>query len=256
MRDIRVNGHRIRMYDDIETLPVVRFHKYNKMLLLDAGIGSDLSDFAAHVQRAKHFARKGDDNALTELDNLLQNVMLIQQELSPRHLAFAVLVAEVDGVACGDLSDEGLRRTLERVQEISNAELTAELQSAKKKIDGELTAYFPEMFDSPEAKEYGDNVARRAELILQEITGGVDNSGKIAAITGRMMDASRPKRFGADGNAEVAHDKSFGSMCLLMSQELHADAKKMTVLEFYTANEYLERLSKERKKILNNGRRK
>ena len=126
MRDIRINGHRIRMYDDIETLPVVRFHKYNKMLLLDAGIGSDLSDFAAHVQRAKHFARKGDDNALTELDNLLQNVMLIQQELSPRHLAFAVLVAEVDGVACGDLSDEGLRRTLERVQDISNSELSVD----------------------------------------------------------------------------------------------------------------------------------
>lgn len=131
------------MYDDIETLPVVRFHKYNKMLLLDAGIGSDLSDFAAHVQRAKHFARKGDDNALTELDNLLQNVMLIQQELSPRHLAFAVLVAEVDGVACGDLSDEGLRRTLERVQDISNAELTAELQSAKKKNRRRADGVFP-----------------------------------------------------------------------------------------------------------------
>lgn len=254
MKEITVNGNRITLYDDIESLPVARFHKYNKMLLLDSGIGSDLSDFAAHIQRAKYYLKTGDESALAELDNLMQNVLLIQQELSPKHYAFAVLVAKINGVECDDISDDGLRRTLDRLSDITNAELTAELQSVKKKIDMELAAYFPKLFDDAKVKEYRDDVARRAEMVLEEITRGVDNTARIAEITGRMIKSSKPKRFGSDGNAEVAHDKNFGTMCLLISQELHAKAEDMTVMQFYTANEYLENLSKERKKVLKNGR--
>jgi hypothetical protein len=46
----------------------------------------------------------------------------------------------------------------------------------------------------------------------------------------------------------VQHDKGYEKMCLLISSTLGVDAKRMTVLEYYTANEYVHELAKERKK--------
>ena len=49
MKTLKLAGKTIEVYDDIENLPVTRFHKYNKMLLVDAGIGSDIADFDKHI---------------------------------------------------------------------------------------------------------------------------------------------------------------------------------------------------------------
>lgn len=51
MRTIKLAGKKVEIYDAIEDLPILRFHKYNKMLLIDAGIGSDLSDFDKHIEK-------------------------------------------------------------------------------------------------------------------------------------------------------------------------------------------------------------
>ena len=48
MRKIVLAKHKVELYDSIDELPIVRFHKYNKMLLIDAGVGSDLSDWDAN----------------------------------------------------------------------------------------------------------------------------------------------------------------------------------------------------------------
>lgn len=45
MKNVPIKGMNVELYDSIEDLPIMRFHKYNKMLLVDAGVGSDLSDF-------------------------------------------------------------------------------------------------------------------------------------------------------------------------------------------------------------------
>ena len=48
MKELKLAGHKVRLYDSIEELPICRFHAYNRMLLIDAGIGSDINDFDAH----------------------------------------------------------------------------------------------------------------------------------------------------------------------------------------------------------------
>ena len=40
MRTTQIGKYKVEIYDAIEDLPMQRFHKYNKMLLVDAGIGS------------------------------------------------------------------------------------------------------------------------------------------------------------------------------------------------------------------------
>ena len=37
-------------------------------------------------------------------------------------------------------------------------------------------------------------------------------------------------------------------MCLVISRELHADAKRMTVLEYYNAFEFVKDMNKQNKK--------
>ena len=49
MKKVKLGGHKVEIYDSIDELPMVRFHKYSKMLMVDAGVGSDINDFDAFV---------------------------------------------------------------------------------------------------------------------------------------------------------------------------------------------------------------
>ena len=93
---------------------MLRFHKYNKMLLVDAGIGSDLQDFDTHIEKGNEIRpSKTPELAAIELDNMRQNVYFIQSGLSPKYLAFAVLVKSIDGTPYNDLSDDGLQKVVD-----------------------------------------------------------------------------------------------------------------------------------------------
>ena len=52
MKTVKIGEYTVEIYDAIDELPMLRFHKYNKMLLVDAGIGSDLQDFDTHIEKA------------------------------------------------------------------------------------------------------------------------------------------------------------------------------------------------------------
>ena len=95
MKNVQIKGMNVELYDSIEDLPIMRFHKYNKMLLVDAGVGSDLSDFDRHIEKVIRYLNSPTPNMATvELENMRQNIYFIQSEVSPRHLAFAVADVE------------------------------------------------------------------------------------------------------------------------------------------------------------------
>ena len=62
-----------------------------------------------------------------------QNIYMVLSGINTRHLAFAALVRSVDDVARDDISDAGLRATLEIFAEAPVHELTDVVRSAKKK---------------------------------------------------------------------------------------------------------------------------
>lgn len=134
MKEIKLNGHDVRVYDSIDSLPIVRFHQYNRMLLVDAGIGSDISDFDTHVERVVRYIRKGDnESAAKELDNLRQNVFMIMSGQSVHDLSFACLVYSIDGEVCDDISPEGLANVLHKLGGATRKELAEGFQPVKKK---------------------------------------------------------------------------------------------------------------------------
>lgn len=253
MKKINIKGRIVEIYDTIEDLPIKRFHKYNKLLLIDSGIGTDLADVDRHISRAQLFIKKNDvESAVTEMENLRQNIYFVQSEISPRFMAFAVLVKSVDGQQFDDISDDGLKKIVENVfGDMSKKDLTASFEEVKKKIDEELQLYFPKVFDDSTLKEYYDKLRRRTILVLQGISaGGISPNSRelIDEITDELITFFNPQNFGGAENAEITYDKRFENMCLLLSQRLHVDSKKYSVLEFYNAFEYVKKEAKEMQK--------
>lgn len=249
MKKMKLGEHSVVMFDSIEELPIVRFQKYNKMLMLDAGLGSDLTALDAHLARVGEFIKAGEtDNAAREIDNLRQTLFNVQNGLTPHFMSLIPLMAEVDGEPLTDLSDENIQRVYDTLKDVTKKAYEGAASEVKKKIEEELKAYFNQGGESAASKEYYELMRRRALLMLDEIGDGRDRSEEIRAIESQMVRSDKPRVFQGERNAEVLYDKNFVGCCIAIAQNLNMDAKQMTVLEYYRAIEVLEEQQKELKR--------
>ena len=252
MRTVKLNGKKVELFDNIEDLPITRFHKYNKYLLVDVGVGADLGSVDNHIERAMRFMKTNQNDALKELECLRQCMYLINSEVSPKHYAFAALVKSIDGVEQTDLSENGIKQILEALGSITVKETDTILESVKKKIDDELTLYFPSLFEDANIKEFYDDMKHRAMCILDQIIEQKDNRNEIERITERLILYTKPKIFWGKESVEIAYDKDFENLCLWLSQHLNTNPKNFTVLQYYNAFVFL----KEQNKKANQTKRK
>ena len=251
MRKIKLGGKAVEIYDSIEELPITRFHAYNKMLLVDAGIGSDLSDIDNHISRTVGFMQDGRaDIAERELDNLRQCIYFAQSEISPRCMAFAALVKSIDGVEYNGVGTDSLKEVVEKLGGSKVGELFENFLTVKKKIDEELTLYFPREFEDAKSKEYFDKLRQKALLTLDAVISDEEDDSKLKAITREVLTYFKPQVFEGTESVEVQHDKQFDKMCIALSKSLHIHPKTLTTLEFYNAFEYLKEQIKADEKAL------
>lgn len=247
----KVGKHTIEVADSIDTLSVRRYQAYTRMLLVDAGIGGDLAAYDTHLQKVQAFLRIGDtENAVKELENTRQCVFMMQEALSPRLLAFAALVTEVDGKQTDDLSDEGLRAVAEMLRDAPLKEVAELEDSAKKKIEDDVEAYFPRLSDDSETKEYYTLLKRQTLAMVEGMQSG--DMTEADRLKDELLTFAKPKQFSGEKNVEILHDKNFEKMCLAISKEMNVNAKQMSVKEYFTAHEYIQELNKKSKQ---NGRR-
>ncbi len=244
MVTVKIGTHTVEIYDTIDELPIVRFHKYQKMLLIDAGIGSDIAGFDQRIEKVRRHLMAGEnDKASQELENLRQCVYLIQNGTSPKHRAFACLVSKIDGDECTDMSDDALSAVLEKLNDVPEKDIAAQMEAAKKKIDGELMLYFPGIFNDSSVKEYYDILRRRTLEILNNIIAGEkepDKTDAVDKLTTALITYSHPKVFTGPDGVEVQFDRQFENLCLVLSEQLHVEPKKYTVLEFYNAFDFVK----------------
>lgn len=251
MRELKIGKHTLKIYDSIEELPVVRHHKFNKLMLIDAHIGSDISDFDAHLERVFRYIRSNKlDLAEKELMILRQNVFFIQTGVSPKHLAFASLVKTIDGKENSDLTDEALKEIVAKLSDVTVGELDTVIEESKKKLDDELQVYFPQLFDSSVVKEYYDKLKRRTFLAAKKLTDGLSNEeeGELEELTTDLIIFSDPQSFSGPDSFEIQQDKQFENACLVISQNTNADPKKFTVLEYYNALFFIKDQNKKQTK--------
>jgi len=107
----------IKMYDNIDQLPIRRFNKANKYWMLHDNIGSSISDFDE-----KHYSKlallAGDkEKCMAELANLRIMIYNIMNEVNVEHLSFACLIHSIDGKEQNDLSEDALNVVLKKLSD-------------------------------------------------------------------------------------------------------------------------------------------
>ena len=246
---MNLGTHKVVMYDSIEELPIVRFQKYNKMLMLDAGLGSDVTALDGHLARVSEYIKAGDlTNAFAEIDNLRQTLFNVQNGLTPHFMSLIPLMAEVDGEPLTDLSDENIQAVYDRLKDVTMKAYEGAASEVKKKIEEEIEKYFQQGGPSAESKEYYELVRRKALLQLEFVEKGIDHDEEVAEIDRQLIRFGKPMVFSGDKNREILYDKNFIGCCVSIAQNLNMDAKAMTVMEYYRALEVLEEQQKELKR--------
>lgn len=109
MRTDKIGRHRIELYNGVGELPSERYAAYNRMLLIDSGVGSDLSAIDNHISAAMKYISAGKkEDAVKVLQNMRLGFYFVLENLSPKHLSYAALVHKIDGKVVTDFSDENL----------------------------------------------------------------------------------------------------------------------------------------------------
>ena len=135
MKTIDTGKHVIKLYDSVDELPIGAYQRYNKFLLIDAGIGSSIDDFDAHIVKlAKLIGNNEREKAIQELHNMRQHLFMINSKVSPKYLAFAALVYSIDGKKIEAVSDDDYSELLTKIQEMPHSLLTKTLDWLKKKL--------------------------------------------------------------------------------------------------------------------------
>lgn len=251
MRTEQLNGHMVKLYDGVDEMPVGRFQRFNKCLLYDTGIGSDFADVDAHMSRIAAYIPKDPAKALQELENMRNNLYYIVQGVSPRNMAFAALVTEIDGRPRNDLSDAGLNETLDLLNDVKHTLISRLTEAIKKKIREDLSVYFPATFSDVHEKDTTERLLRRTRLILSEITTSQDATEDIARIDDFILMQNPPQSYSTAKGADVMFDKNYTEITLLVSKSMKMDARNMTVLEFYQALAYMKSEARKLRKRVN-----
>lgn len=241
MKTIIINEKTIQLYDSIDEMPIVNFQKYNKYILLDTGLGSDIDSVDTHIVNLAKLIKADTKKAVQELQNLRQNMHMIVSEISPKYMAFAALIHSINGKKLDNLSDDYLKCVLDEIKEIKHSVIADFLVWVKKKLNTELETYFPAEFSNVKEKEVYDKLKQRTILVLQGIANDTDTSKEVADIDSYLFSLHTPKSFAGANSVEIKYDKQFETTCLLISQKTNMTAKTMTVLEFYSALSNIEK---------------
>lgn len=249
MKTVFIKDKKIKLYDSIDEMPIVNFQKYNKCILIDSGLGSDVDSIDSHIVNIAKYINKGDKkNAMQELQNMRQNMHMIVSNVSPKNLAFAALIHSIDDKEQKDLSDAHLQEIIDDLGEVPYSLFIDLLTGLKKKLSTELELYFPSEFDSAKEKEAYAKLKMRTLLQLQELIEDKNYAEEIAELDEFLFSLHKPKNFNGKESEEIKYDKQFESACMIISQKTGMNAKQMTVLEFYNTLTNIQKQAEAEKK--------
>ena len=116
---IYVNDHRIELYDNSQNLPILRFQKFNKYMMIANEVGNTFEDYDTRTAKALQFLQKEMvPEAIQELNNRRQAVFNAYNEFSPKGKAFAVLVKKIDDKRYEGISPNELDEVLKHLDRI------------------------------------------------------------------------------------------------------------------------------------------
>lgn len=136
MKSVSINGNLVKLYDSIDELPISQFQNYQRYLLIDSGIGSDVNDIAAHINTIRKLVKsKQEEKADRELINLMQNIVFCVKESNPKLYSFCCLIHSINGKELNDFSQDNLNLTIKQLSKkgLTIGKVKSILKSVKKK---------------------------------------------------------------------------------------------------------------------------
>lgn len=134
MKELKVNRHKVQMYDSIDEMPICRYHKFTQLMVLNSGLGSTMGDIENKLRELMKYIQTDKAKAQKELENLYQCITIINRGVNLPSQAMASLVYSIDGERCDDLTSEGLARTAKKLEQMKQGDLIDILQGVKKKL--------------------------------------------------------------------------------------------------------------------------
>lgn len=242
MKRLKIGRNWVEIYDSVDEMPMERFHVMNKYLIIESGIGSSFQDFHSHLSLIKAFVEVNDkESAYTELENLSLSLNFGLNGENFSGMAFCATIKTINGKEIHDISDEGLKRTLQMINGEKKGFIKTLIDEVKKKIDNELDLLFPSKFDNSKEKEFYSAIKRKLMLTVDSVVNGLDISENVKSIDKQLLKLSTPTKFTGSNGFEIRYSKNFESSCLLIGKKFGVNAKKMTVHEYFEALGLIEK---------------
>jgi len=248
----KLKNHEIEIYDTIHSLPILRFRTFNKLQLMAVEVGSDFADYESRTQKALAFLKKKMiTEAFQELLNRRQTVWNAYEEQSPTMASFAVMVHRIDDVHYTKYAPDDLERILVHLNDVGLDAKTmfTQLKELKKKINLELSVYFPKYF--PKNANANDVVLwiKAMDIRCDQIIQGKKYKEQLYEVEKQILESDKPNNWNVHtpGNMERELELEFEKFGISVTKLSGGDLENMTVKRFYATVEQLEDEHKTRK---------
>ena len=128
--------HTILFYDSARDLPIRRYQKFNKYVMISMQVGDSIADYDKRMARANGYLVSEDcKSAIVEITNQRQTLHHALEQYSPQNFALALMVYSIDGVVSETYSDDALNAILDTLDKIGFTKSQADttLETVKKK---------------------------------------------------------------------------------------------------------------------------
>ena len=242
----KIGNHTIECYDSIQNLPVLRFQKFNKYQMIASEIGNDFSDYDRRTEKALAFLHKGMvKEGIQELNNRRQMVFNAFNEMSPTLHSFAILVKRIDKKIYEDYSPDDIDRIIKHLNEIGLTmnESLEKLKEIKKKIETELSVYYPQFFSKKSNQEQIALRYKRAQLMLDGIIEiPEDYEQKKFEVEKEILEHDLPNVWNVweKQNMERTLEVDFHKFAIAVTELSNQDLKNISTFTFYATVEHLK----------------
>lgn len=119
MKELTIKKHRIQFFDSIRKLPIRRYQKFNKYMMIAAEVGDSIADYDKRMARAIGYLSAEDyKSAMIELTNQRQCLHNALETYSPSNLALAIMVYSIDGKEYQSYEEDSLNEVLDTLEAI------------------------------------------------------------------------------------------------------------------------------------------
>lgn len=127
MIELKVGEHTLSLYNAAEELPIKRYSKFQKYMLIETGVGSDLESIGKHFSKLFAFlGQKLVPESFQETKNLYYNFFMLLEEINIPGIAFTCLVHSIDGKEINDLSEDNLKQATEQLSLLGVTQATVQ----------------------------------------------------------------------------------------------------------------------------------